>query len=95
MKDDLIEETISDVMLVVWQNAGKYEPTAKVTSWVFGIAYNKALKTLERERRSSNSSRNVSFEEEDHDIAIEDREKPESLVMNSNYFIQEEAMGNR
>lgn len=80
-KEELIEETISDVMLVVWQNAAKYEPTAKVTSWVFGIAYKKALKTLEKDRRIS--SRNISLEEDEIDVPTEKADETDSLVMNS------------
>jgi len=80
-QDDLLEEAVSDVMIVVWKNAERYKPSAKVSTWVFGIAYNKALKILERDRRYQH--RNVSMEEEAMDIEIEDHERPDFLLLNS------------
>ncbi|MGI9334648.1 MAG: RNA polymerase sigma factor [Gammaproteobacteria bacterium] len=48
---DLVEEAFNDVMVVVWRNAARFDGRAKVSTWLFGIAHNKALKTLERVRR--------------------------------------------
>ncbi|MES2931965.1 MAG: sigma-70 family RNA polymerase sigma factor [Pseudomonadota bacterium] len=42
----LIEEVINDTMLVVWQRAHTYDLSAKVSTWIFAIAYRKALKAL-------------------------------------------------
>jgi RNA polymerase sigma-70 factor (ECF subfamily) len=42
----LIEEVINDTMLVVWQKAYAYDASSKVSTWIFGIAYRKALKAL-------------------------------------------------
>jgi RNA polymerase sigma factor (sigma-70 family) len=42
----LIEEIINDTMLVVWQKAGSYDGSCKVSTWIFAIAYRKALKGL-------------------------------------------------
>jgi RNA polymerase sigma factor (sigma-70 family) len=42
----LIEELINDTMLVVWQKAATYDGSCKVSTWVFAIAYRKALKGL-------------------------------------------------
>lgn len=51
-KPELVDEAINDVMLTVWQNAGRFDPNqAKLSTWLFGIAHNKALKLLERQRR--------------------------------------------
>lgn len=44
----LIEEVINDTMLVVWQKADTFNHTSKVSTWIFAIAYRKALKALER-----------------------------------------------
>lgn len=77
-QNDYVDEAVGDVMLVVWQNADRYTPTSKVSTWVFGIAYKKALKILERDRISQN--RHVSFEEEEIDIPIEDCERPDFLA---------------
>jgi RNA polymerase sigma-70 factor (ECF subfamily) len=50
---DTIDEVINDVMFVVWQNATRFELRSKVSTWIFGIAWRKALKALERQQRSA------------------------------------------
>lgn len=40
----LVEELINDTMLVVWQKAASYNHESKVSTWIFAIAYRKALK---------------------------------------------------
>jgi RNA polymerase sigma-70 factor (ECF subfamily) len=45
---ELIEEVINDTMFVVWRKAETLEPTARASTWIFGIAYKKALKHLQR-----------------------------------------------
>ena len=50
---DTIDEVINDVMFVVWQNAPGFELRSKVSTWIFGIAWRKALKALERQKRSA------------------------------------------
>lgn len=50
---DTIDEIINDVMFVVWQNAPRFELRSKVSTWIFGIAWRKALKALERQQRSA------------------------------------------
>jgi RNA polymerase sigma-70 factor, ECF subfamily len=49
---DTIDEVINDVMFVVWQNAPGFELRSKVSTWIFGIAWRKALKALERQQRN-------------------------------------------
>jgi hypothetical protein len=44
----LIEEVVNDTMLVVWQTAQRYDGSCKVSTWIFAIAYRKALKGLHR-----------------------------------------------
>ena len=41
-----VEETINDTMLVVWNKADEFAERSKVSTWIFGIAYKKALKRL-------------------------------------------------
>jgi RNA polymerase sigma-70 factor (ECF subfamily) len=45
---DVIEEVLDDVMLVVWQNASRFNHTSRVSTWIFGIAHFKALKARAR-----------------------------------------------
>ncbi|MDJ0850818.1 MAG: sigma-70 family RNA polymerase sigma factor [Myxococcota bacterium] len=47
----LVEEALDDVLWVVWQKAGTFDPTARVSTWLFGIAHRKALKMMEQRRR--------------------------------------------
>jgi RNA polymerase sigma factor (sigma-70 family) len=72
---ELIEEVLDDVMLVVWQNASRYNHTSRLPTWIFGIAYRKALKAP---ARSSNQSPNVPPSMPDERI---DREGPEGAIM--------------
>ena len=45
---DVVEEVINDVMFVVWNNASRFNHTSRLSTWIFGIAYNKSLKALQR-----------------------------------------------
>ena len=45
-RPELVEEILNDTMLVVSSNAHKYNRTSKVSTWIFAIAYRKALKAL-------------------------------------------------
>jgi len=44
-----IEEVLNDTLMVVWQGSDRYNGTSKVSTWIFAIAYRKALKALRRE----------------------------------------------
>jgi RNA polymerase sigma-70 factor (ECF subfamily) len=48
---NLVEDVINDTMIVIWRKAGDYRAAAQVSTWIFGIAYRKALKALSRESR--------------------------------------------
>jgi RNA polymerase sigma-70 factor (ECF subfamily) len=48
---ELAEEVLDDTMVVVWQKAGSFEQRSKASTWIFGIAYRRALKRLSRRRR--------------------------------------------
>jgi len=45
---ELIEEALDDVMMVVWETASRFNGKCKVSTWILGIAYNKALKARAR-----------------------------------------------
>lgn len=47
-RPSLVEELLDDTMLVVWSRAGSYNGRSKVSTWIFAIAYRKALKALKR-----------------------------------------------
>lgn len=48
-----IDEIVNDVMFVVWQDAARFELRSKVSTWIFGIAWRKALKALKRQKRTA------------------------------------------
>ena len=45
---ELIEEVLNDTLMVVWQRADAFAGGSKLSTWIFGIAYRKALKGLSR-----------------------------------------------
>jgi len=45
------QEGVNDVMLVVWRNAAKFAGRSRVSTWIIGIAYRKALKLLDISQR--------------------------------------------
>lgn len=44
----LVEEVLNDTLYVVWTQAERYNGTSKVSTWIFAIAYRKALKAIDR-----------------------------------------------
>jgi RNA polymerase sigma-70 factor (ECF subfamily) len=42
----LVEEVLDDTMLVVWRRAHTFDGSAKLSTWLFAIAYRQALKAL-------------------------------------------------
>jgi len=47
-RPDVAEEALDDVMLVVWQNAARFNDRSRVSTWILGIAHHKALKARAR-----------------------------------------------
>ncbi|HEX7817045.1 RNA polymerase sigma factor [Dyella sp.] len=56
----LAEEIIDDTMMVVWRKAYTFNHTAKVSTWIFAIAYRQSLKSL----RGIDST--VEFDQDEH-----------------------------
>jgi len=44
----MVEEVLNDAMMVVWRKAATFNGQSKVSTWIFAIAYRKALKALKR-----------------------------------------------
>ena len=57
-----VEEAINDTMLVVWRKADGFAERSKVSTWIFGIAYKKALKRLQWNRRLAEREVQVDIE---------------------------------
>src|SRR5450432_321745 len=45
-----IEEIINDTFMVVWQSAKDFRHASQVSTWIIGIAYRTALKSLRRQK---------------------------------------------
>lgn len=43
-----VEEVLNDAMLVVWRKADTFNGQSKVSTWIFSIAYRKALKAVKK-----------------------------------------------
>lgn len=48
---DAANEAVNDVMLVVWKKADAFSGRSKVSTWIMGIAYRKAMKLGARMQR--------------------------------------------
>ncbi len=49
-----VEELIQETLLVVWEKPEGFNHTCKISTWVFGIAYNKTLKLISKKAGRSN-----------------------------------------
>lgn len=47
-RPQLVEEVLNDTMMVVWQTAGNFRGASKPSTWIFAIAYRKAIKARAR-----------------------------------------------
>jgi RNA polymerase sigma factor (sigma-70 family) len=45
-RPQIVDEILNDTMLVVWRKAPSYNLRSKVSTWIFGIAFRRALKAL-------------------------------------------------
>lgn len=44
------DDIINDTLFVVWECAGQFHNSSQVSTWIFGIAYRVALKSLRKHR---------------------------------------------
>jgi RNA polymerase sigma factor (sigma-70 family) len=70
---ELVEEVLNDVMLAIWKGAASFDGRSRPSTWIFGIAYHKALKALARRPSEMNGDTDGSPEPVD-------RDEPESLA---------------
>jgi RNA polymerase sigma-70 factor, ECF subfamily len=48
-RPEIAEEIINDTLWVVWRKAPEFRHGSLVSTWIFGIAYRRGLKTLQRQ----------------------------------------------
>jgi RNA polymerase sigma-70 factor (ECF subfamily) len=70
---EIVEETLDDVMMVVWETAARYNGTSQLSTWILGIAHFKALKARTRAAKV-----NDEFKESEHG-GVESR-GPEEVI---------------
>jgi RNA polymerase sigma factor (sigma-70 family) len=66
-RPDLIEEIINDTFYVVWEKAATYNGQCRLSTWIFGIAFNKARQSL----RNSVQDRQVWLDDMEDDTWIQ------------------------
>lgn len=64
-----VEEIINDVLLIVWQRARDFRGASRVSTWIFGIAYRCALRSI---RRSTARSRATELEFKGIEALVDD-----------------------
>ena len=70
---DLVEEVLNDVMFAIWTGAAGFDGRSRPSTWIFGIAYHKALKGMARRPQERDSN-------EDRVAEPVDGDEPESLM---------------
>jgi len=50
---EVVEEVLDDIKLVVWQHTSRFDYTSRLSTWIVGIAYHKALKARARASKES------------------------------------------
>jgi RNA polymerase sigma-70 factor (ECF subfamily) len=48
-RPQIVEEVMNDTLMVVWNKADSFKGTSKLSTWIFGIAYRKAMKALRKQ----------------------------------------------
>lgn len=47
-RPQIVEEVLNDTLMVVWESAHTFNGASKLSTWIFAIAYRKAMKALRR-----------------------------------------------
>jgi RNA polymerase sigma-70 factor (ECF subfamily) len=66
-----VEEIINDTFMVVWQSAKDFRNASQVSTWVIGIAYRTALKSLRRQKNHAAARSLDEYPEQTVDPALE------------------------
>ena len=78
---DLVEEVLNDVMLAIWKGAAGFDGRSRPSTWIFGIAYHKALKALSRRSPLSQMTQQEPMYPEREPAEPVDHDEPESLLV--------------
>jgi RNA polymerase sigma factor (sigma-70 family) len=53
----MVEEVLNDTLMVVWDRADSFNGTSRLSTWIFAIAYRKAMKALRGHREPMEDTR--------------------------------------
>lgn len=48
-RPQIVEEVLNDTLMVVWERAATFHGSSKLSTWIFAIAYRKAMKAVHRQ----------------------------------------------
>ena len=77
-RPQLVEEVLNDTMMVVWQRADSFNGASKLSTWIFAIAYRKAMKGLKKQDdpvEDHEAEKRVSLEESPEEASGHDRRR--------------------
>ena len=66
-----VEEIINDTFMVVWQSAKDFRYASQVSTWIIGIAYRTALKSLRRQKNHAATQNLDDYPEQATDPTLE------------------------
>lgn len=66
-----VEEIINDTFMVVWQSAKDFRYASQVSTWIIGIAYRTALKSLRRQKNHAGALSLDDYPEQTTDPTLE------------------------
>jgi RNA polymerase sigma-70 factor, ECF subfamily len=77
---DFAEEVINDTFWVVWCKAGEFRGASRVSTWIMGIAYRRALRALRDARQVSALDRRLQEDPWHGEAVNADRDDLQDLV---------------
>ena len=81
-RPQIVEEVFNDTMMVVWEKLDSFTGASKLSTWIFAIAYRKAMKALRRQDmpiEDKNAETRISLEP-DPDHQFGQRRAQEALL---------------
>lgn len=80
LRNEDVEEIISDIFMIVWQKAMDFRHASQASTWIIGVAYHRALKSRPRQKKFASARRCGNHSEQSDDPA--QRAESEDLLAN-------------
>lgn len=71
-RPQMVEEVLNDTLFVVWERSDTFRGASKLSTWIFAIAYRKAMKALRR--------MDEPIEDRDADLRPSDGDTPDAPI---------------